>query len=321
MTNRIFFVFFFLLLPLIFFSQNNINKYRKKERHGQWTIYQDSTNKIIDNTGKYRKGIPKGTWKYYDSNERLIKTEKHIFRRTYIRFYHSNGEIKKKGKAKTVINDQLIHYFYFGNWYEYDTTGRLSKKIFYKEGHRISEISYETVTGKRINDTLAKIIRQLNTDIYKYSDSILNAESTFGKSSKEYQRYVSLSNLNALKALDELDKIISTFGYPGKTLVGSDHAIVFSIISSAGIHYKEKYYDLIIGAANKKELDWSDVAYFVDKVKVAKKEKQVFGTQYKIENNRIIYYPVEDKSMLNSRRKNAGLEETDIQLIDDTASY
>ena len=38
-------------------------------------------------------------------------------------------------------------------------------------------------------------------------------------------------------------------------------------------------------AADKGELDWMDVAFFVDKVMVAKKEKQVYGTQSKITKN------------------------------------
>ncbi len=53
-------------------------------------------------------------------------------------------------------------------------------------------------------------------------------------------------------------------------------------------------------AADKGELDWMDVAFFVDKVMVAKKEKQVYGTQSKItKNHEIIYYPILDKQQVN----------------------
>lgn len=312
-------LFLFLALPLFSFSQKKINRYKHKERHGIWIVYQDSTDTKIDNIGRYRKGLPKGTWKYYDADEKLIKKEKHVFRKIFITQYHPNGKIQKKGQAKVVVSENLIHYFYYGDWYVYDTSGTLIKKQFYKEGMKISEISYAPAE-KKINDSLVRIIRQMNDEIYKYSDSILTAERAHGKDSI-YQRYVSLSNLNAFKVLDELDKLIAKFGYPGRSLVGDDYALVFSIISTAGIKYKEKYYDLIIDAANKKELDWTDVAFFVDKVKVARKEKQVYGTQYKIEERNVVYYPIEDKANLNQRRKKAGLEEMEIESIREMPAY
>ena len=80
------------------------------------------------------------------------------------------------------------------------------------------------------------------------------------------------------------------------------------------IVYKEKHYNTIIDEANKGELEWKDVAYFVDKVKVAKKEKQVYGTQYKMNESlkKIVHYPIEDIDKLNERRKQVGLNEMDI---------
>ena len=120
--------------------------------------------------------------------------------------------------------------------------------------------------------------------------------------------------MHTSKLLDEISNIILKYGYPGKTLAGKDYAIVFSIISLSNKTYKEKHYDVIIDAANKGELDWIDVAFFVDKVKVAKKEKQVYGTQYKIDETlkKIFHYPIEDPDKLNERRKQVGLDEMDI---------
>jgi hypothetical protein len=307
------FVFLFLFLFSTFcFSQKKINRYKNKERHGRWIIYQDSTNTKIDNTGKYRHGIPKGTWKYYDPESHLQRKEKYFLHRIQITHYYPNGKIRKKGRARIVTSDQLIHYFYYGDWLVYDTTGSLIKKELYKEGILASEIFLKNeLRATTLNDSVIEIVRQLNASITNYGDSIVRAEKTFGKNSKEYQRSISMSNLNAIKVFDTIDKLVSKYGYPGKSLVGAEYAIVFSIISTAGLKYKEKYYDLIIDAADKAELDWSDVAFFVDKVKVAKKEKQVYGTQYKILDGSILFYPLENKELLNTRRKKAGLEEID----------
>jgi hypothetical protein len=147
------------------------------------------------------------------------------------------------------------------------------------------------------------------------------AELNFGRDSKQYDRYRSLNNLNSLKVLSEIDYIIGKFGYPGKTLVGNQSPVVFSIISNLTIQYREKYLTVITDAADKGELDWSDVAFFVDKIKVAKREKQIYGTQFKISNTTIFYYPIAEKEKLNERRKSKGLEEMDLTLIDDTADY
>lgn len=321
MKNKIIFIFLFCFPCLFTFSQRHINRSKNSERQGIWIVYHDNGNKHIDNIGRYRKGIPKGTWKYYDPEGKLIRREKHFFRIIYTTDYHPNGRIKKKGKAKIITSDLIIHYFFYGNWFVYDTSGNLIKKQIYADGHKISEVNFKTPDQESINDSLVEVLKNLNQLYLKYSDSIRISEHDFGKKSNQYQRYIALNNLNALQVLDSIDTIIHLYGYPGKTLVGNESTILFSIISSLSLQYKLKYYDVIIDAANKGELDWRDVAFFVDKVKVAKKEKQVYGTQYQVSDNKIFYFPIEDKPLLNERRKKVGLQEVNISSINDIAVY
>lgn len=316
MFNKITLIFFTLFLPILSYSQK-INRFKNKERHGKWIIYTNSTQKQIDNIGRYRKGVQKGTWKYYNEKGILIKQDKYRFRKIITSYYHPNGKIQKQGKAKLVREDRFLHFFYYGDWLTYDTTGSLIKKQVYERGMKISEVEYKTSAEKNINDSLVIVLTNINKEIYKYHDSLNLAEKVYGKSSSQYQRAVSLNALHTSKLLEDLNTIILKFGYPGKTLVGSEYAIAFSIISSASLKYKEKHYDLIISAANKGELDWSDVAFFVDKVKVAKKEKQIYGTQYKFDENlkKIFYYPVEEPDKVNERRKKVGLKELKLEKI------
>lgn len=316
--------FLFLITALVGIKQSDaqsINIYKKKQRHGKWVIHYHDSDTLIDNTGRYRLGVPKGTWRYYDRKARLIKKEKFVFRKIYTTHYHENGRIKRKGKAKIVINDTMIHYFYYGVWNVYDTSGVLIKKQTYKDGIKINE--QVLVKEKGINDSLVKEVKRINDLFYSYSDSLRWAENQYGKNTLMYERYLSLNTLNALKIFTDIDRIIQKYGYPGKTLVGEDHAIVFSIISTGSKKIKEKYYDVIIKAADEKELDWSDVAFFVDKVKVARKEEQIYGTQYKFNESNYTtnYYPIKDKAQLNERRKKVGLEELDLNKINDTAGY
>lgn len=315
MYRKIFFLLLFIS-PLLSYSQKT-NRFKNKERHGRWIIYADSTKKQIDNFGRYRKGVPKGTWKYFNDKGILLKQEKYRFKKIYTTFYHPNGKIQKQGKAKIVQEEKTLHFFYYGDWLSYDTAGALIKKQTYDRGTKISEVDYKTAAEKSINDSLVLVLKNINQEIYKYHDSVNLAEKTFGKSSFQYQRAVSLNALHTSKLLDQISNIISKYGYPGKTLVGRDYTIVFSIISLSNLAYKEKYHDIIVEAANKGELDWTDVAFFVDKVKVAKNEKQIYGTQFKIinQNNKLLFYPIEEPDKLNERRKKVGLDEMDLSEI------
>lgn len=313
MLLRIFILFMFL--PFVVFSQKHINRYKHGERQGKWIVYSDSTKKQIDNCGRYRKGIPKATWKYYNAKGQLIKKEKIVFRKIRTIEYYPNGIVSKKGNAKMIVTDSLMHFFYYGDWLLYDSLGELSKIWTYKEGIKIGEKNLKTSSEAKVNDSLVAFILNLNKRLQTYNDSLLLAENKYGKNSSEYNRYQSLSNLNALKVLDEIDVIIKKYGYPGKSLMGKEYALVFSIISTTSLPYKEKYLNEITNAADKGELDWSDVAYFVDKVKVGKKEKQVYGTQFIIEDYKMLYYPIVDLMHLNERRNKVGLENLDLSQL------
>jgi len=51
----------------------------------------------------------------------------------------------------------------------------------------------------------------------------------------------------------------------------------------------------------------SDVAYITDRINILDGKKQVFGTNYKITNERIVFLPIENRSGVNDRREKMGL--------------
>jgi hypothetical protein len=314
-THNLFLLLFFI--PLFSFSQGKINQIKNKERQGKWIIYADSTHKVSE-TGRYKKGDRKGVWKYYNENQNISRIEKYRGTKIKFSYCYPNGEVKKKGKAKYVTEGKMLHFYYYGTWYTYDSLGVLTKKQVYDYGAKISETSYIINKDKHINDTLVIVLNDINDAIYKYVDTVRIAIANFGKDSPQYQYAFSLNNTHSSKLLIKLDSIINAVGYPGKSLVGYDYAIAFSIISSASLSYKDKYYDIIIHAANKGELEWKDVAFFVDKVKVAKKEKQVYGTRFKLDEQsmKTYYYPIEDIGNVNERRMKVGLQEIDVSKLE-----
>ena len=149
----------------------------------------------------------------------------------------------------------MLHFYYYGTWNTYDSTGLIVKKQIYDYGAKILETSYIVNKDKHINDTIVIALNEINNNIYKYIDSMRIAAALFGKTSFQYQRALSLNNLHSAKLLGRLDSIIHIYGYPGKSLVGYEYALAFSIISTTNNTYREKYYDLIIAAANQGELE------------------------------------------------------------------
>ncbi len=312
---------FLLLSSNALFAQHKTNHFKNKERQGLWITYHDSAKTKINDIGKYRNGYQKGIWKYYNEKGNLLKKDRYIFRTSFTKLYFTNGKLSSKGKTKLIVSDTLVHYFYYGKWLVYDSLGELVKKQRYETGKLISENYYKTTSTKNFNDSLVIVLRSLDKQVYKYSDSVTTAEKNFGIKSEQYKHYLSLYKNNELKIQADVDKIIFNYGYPTKAMVGSDNTIPFSIISYSDISYKERYYNLIIDAADKGELEWGDVVFFVDKVKVAKKQPQIYGTQFKKSDHKQKYYPIEDKANLNERRKKRKLWEMNIDETDDTASY
>jgi hypothetical protein len=59
---------------------------------------------------------------------------------------------------------------------------------------------------------------------------------------------------------------------------------------------------------NPKSFDSIDIAYLTDRVKVNKKEPQVYGTQFQFENGVAKPLPTIDPKNINQRRAAVGLE-------------
>src|SRR5438105_5902846 len=127
MPNKITLFLLLFFVPIFCFSQK-INRYKNKERQGKWITYYDSIQTHIYRIGRYRKGTPKGTWKYYDESGKLTKKEKFRFKTSYTTFYYPNGKVKKQGKTKNVEEEKLLHFYFYGNWFVYDSLGRLLSK-------------------------------------------------------------------------------------------------------------------------------------------------------------------------------------------------
>jgi hypothetical protein len=116
-----------------------------------------------------------------------------------------------------------------------------------------------------------------------------------------------------------MTKILDEHGWPGWDLVGSDGAhAAWVLIQHADLDLplQERGLALMKDAVSADDADPSDLAYLVDRVRVAKNEPQVYGTQWgKNEAGKLTpRTPIEDEAMVDVRRAEVGLGTLDTYL-------
>ncbi|HKX31740.1 MAG TPA: DUF6624 domain-containing protein [Blastocatellia bacterium] len=111
---------------------------------------------------------------------------------------------------------------------------------------------------------------------------------------------------------NRMKEIVNQYGWPGKTMVGSFGAqAAFLMVqhSDGELEFQKKCLELLKEAAAKKEATLEHVAYLTDRILVAEKKKQVYGTQFgpceKDDPNGPC--PIEDPEHVEDRRKEMGM--------------
>ncbi|MEP0263941.1 BT_3928 family protein [Dokdonia sp.] len=121
-----------------------------------------------------------------------------------------------------------------------------------------------------------------------------------------WQRQIALDTSN----LKEVERILLSRGYPGKTMVGTptNTAAWYVIQHSNKI---SKYLDLIKKAGKEEELPYRLVAMMEDRYLMGEGKPQVYGTQGMTYNDTPSFiWPIEDPENVNLRRKEAGFDST-----------
>lgn len=107
-----------------------------------------------------------------------------------------------------------------------------------------------------------------------------------------------------------ITELIDEIGYPGRSIVGENLASTsFLVIQHASQEVQEKYLDIITAAADAGEVRWSSVALLVDRVRLRRGEKQIYGSQVFRDQETDEYYfgPIENPMKVDSIRSTVGL--------------
>jgi hypothetical protein len=154
------------------------------------------------------------------------------------------------------------------------------------------------------------------SDIYK-SDQLYRAE--MAKVNPTDIKIVELvhkqDSLDALN-LKRVVIILDSMGYPKRHEYGDSAGLAtFFVIQHANIKYQQKYLPLFEQAAKDGEIEWKNVVYMIDRVRLEKGQKQLYGTQIQPVKDTVTGYltdkakiaPIEDEENVNERRAKVGL--------------
>lgn len=107
-----------------------------------------------------------------------------------------------------------------------------------------------------------------------------------------------------------MKEIVATYGWPGKTLVGVDGAQAAWLLvqhADADPDFQKHCLTLMLEGVKRGEVSPEHLAYLTDRVRVADKQEQLYGTQFRSINGKMEPYPIEDEANLDDRRRKAGL--------------
>jgi len=108
-----------------------------------------------------------------------------------------------------------------------------------------------------------------------------------------------------------MKEIIERFGWPGKSLVGTEAAdAAWLLVQHADLDrpFQKRCLGLIDKAVKDGEAEAKHFAYLTDRVLIAEEKKQLYGTQLVEENGKLKPKPIEDEPNVDKRRQEGGLE-------------
>ncbi len=119
-----------------------------------------------------------------------------------------------------------------------------------------------------------------------------------------------LSGVDA-KNTARLKEIVAKHGWPGKSLAGEDGAEAAWLLvqhADADVAFQKQCLELMKPLLEKGEISKRNYAYLTDRVLVAEKKPQVYGTQFERKDGDFVPFPIEDEANVDRRRQAMGLQ-------------
>lgn len=107
-----------------------------------------------------------------------------------------------------------------------------------------------------------------------------------------------------------LKEIVRAYGFPGKSTAGTDGSFAAWLLAQHADHDREFQREFLAAmslAVGSGEADPRNYAYLTDRVRLGNSEPQVYGTQYRHEDEFLVLCPVQEQAALDERRRAIGL--------------
>jgi hypothetical protein len=170
---------------------------------------------------------------------------------------------------------------------------------------------YEYKNGKLRNRALVRELCHINMKDQAYSYEINLGRRVLGDTSPIVAALWKLQEMNREENLTAMEAIIDKYGWPKKSEVGETAAsAAFYIVQhSMGEKARKKYLPQLKKACAKNEASWTDYAAMYDRLSLAEKGTQLYGTQFgqlKL-NGPLELLPLSAPEYVEKRRKEIGL--------------
>lgn len=194
-------------------------------------------------------------------------------------------------------------------------------KGFWDDRHIAGDTDLETLHA---DPRWAKVVEGVETNLgKKVADPALRAELLELRDADQAVRaklsgQIAKPDPAVVQEVEEADarsrarmkEIVAKHGWPGKSLVGEDGAFAAWLLvqhADREPEFQERCLPLLAEAVKKGEARGRDLAYLTDRVLVAQKKPQRYGTQARQEGGKFVPQPLENEAEVDKLRAEVGL--------------
>ncbi|WP_157816019.1 DUF6624 domain-containing protein [Spirosoma pollinicola] len=220
-------------------------------------------------------------------------------------------QCKQSELAKTYIQ-QAVNIDYSiaeETWIDYQAAPEFNLVRSSSMKELVREVFAQKDAQLGINPSLKSQLQAIYVTDQQPRSRVDSVMRVYGQNSTQWQHlWQGIHQVDSIN-LRKVEQLIQQYGYPGKSLVGAKLGnTAWLIIQHSPVAIQEKYLPILQRAADQGEMQKTNMALLIDRIRVYKGQKQLYGTQVKMEaNGQKAFDAIEDEKNVNKRRAEVGL--------------
>ncbi|MFA8433550.1 MAG: DUF6624 domain-containing protein [Marinifilaceae bacterium] len=164
------------------------------------------------------------------------------------------------------------------------------------------------------NDFYTSLVAQLDTihqsdQKYRVHINELIQKSRSESENMELINLIELMNEKDSINLHKIEKILDKHGWLGADVIGEQgNKTLFLVIQHSDLETQLKYLPMMREAVKKGDAKGKDFALLEDRIAIKQGNRQIYGSQIKIDGDEFYVYPIIEPEKVNERRAEVGLE-------------